>query len=135
MKKWNTYEIEKLGPRPSKKPLGVFKREWTVFETKRTSLVVKLTRTGDLCGSLGGNFGIGIMKEKRSIFTRIGFWFERISFKNLTIEELRELSTTEQKKYLYRKYHLYGITPYLLNKVERTPPRDDDPLNQRLPKT
>ncbi len=117
-----------------KKELGVFEKKWIVFKTRRYSLTVNFVRLGYLYGGVGGNFGIGVIKNKRNVFKRIGFWLDRRKFKNLTIEELRELSTIEQKKYLYLKYHLYGITPYLLRHRKDSDgcPRCGDPLNDHL---
>lgn len=116
-----------------KKELGLFKMKWTIFKTRRNSLTLKFVHIGDLYGARGGKMGIGIKKVKRNIFLRIGFWIERLRFKTLTIKDLRKLPTNEQIEYLHEKYYLYGITPYFLDKVERTPPRADDPLNQKLP--
>jgi len=94
---------------------------------------LRFTRYGSLYGARGGNFGIGVKKEKRNIFLRIGFWLKRMKFKNLTIKELQQLPPAKQMEYLRKKYYLYGITPFLLEKIERTPTRADDPLNQALP--
>ena len=61
--------------------------------------------------------GVGVMKVERSRFWRLYFWFLRLRFKELTIKELKKLSSQDQRKYLDEKYYLYGIVPYFKNNV------------------
>lgn len=63
------------------------------------------------------DFGITIRKVERTRLQRLCFWFLRLGFKNLTIKELKKLSATDQKKYLDKKYYLYGVVPYLKGNV------------------
>ena len=63
------------------------------------------------------DFGITIRRVKRTRLQRLCFWVLRLRFKELTIKELKKLSSRDQKKYLDEKYYLYGIIPCLKGNV------------------
>lgn len=94
-------------------------KELSIYRGKKLSINLIITRHFKpvKITPIKFDFGITIRKVKRTRLQRLCFWFLRLRFKNLTIKELKNLSAIDQKKYLDRKYYLYGIVPYLKSNV------------------